>query len=196
MNSRTAILDRVRATRLPECLLPSLEQAWVHYDDPVQQFADVLRSVGVSFSSEQNMAQVAAWLQQTEVFQNSQRICSLVPELSLGNVELASIPDPHALADLDLVIAAGEMAVAENGAVWVSDRDIPHRAALFIAQHAVLIVPRSGVVHHLHQAYERIAFQQPGFGVFISGPSKTADIEQSLVIGAHGPKSLHVVLVY
>ena len=84
--------------------------------------------------------------------------------------------------------------MAENGAVWVIDRHVRQRAIFFIPQHLALVVPREKIVHNLHEAYRRLAFDGPGFGVFISGPSKTADIEQSLVIGAHGPRSLTVIL--
>jgi len=99
------------------------------------------------------------------------------------------------LEDVDIAIARGDFAVAENGAVWVTDRDMTHRAILFITQHLVLVVPRDQVIDNMHQAYERLSFAGAGFGVFLSGPSKTADIEQSLVIGAHGPRSLTVFLV-
>jgi L-lactate dehydrogenase complex protein LldG len=79
--------------------------------------------------------------------------------------------------------------------VWVTDEGVPHRAIYFIAQHVALVVPASRVVHNMHEAYERLRFERAGYGCFISGPSKTADIEQSLVIGAHGARSLTVILV-
>lgn len=51
----------------------------------------------------------------------------------------------------------------------------------------------------MHAAYDRIAALEAaaayGFSTFIAGPSKTADIEQSLVLGAHGPISLTVFLL-
>ena len=85
--------------------------------------------------------------------------------------------------------------MAENGAVWVDPSELAHRVVLFIAEHLVLVVRESQLVHNMHQAYERLGTDLPGYGLFISGPSKTADIEQSLVIGAQGPRSLHVCLV-
>ncbi len=61
-----------------------------------------------------------------------------------------------------------------------------------IAEHLILVVDAGNLVHNMHQAYERLQFGETSYGVFVSGPSKTADIEQSLVIGAQGPRSLHV----
>jgi L-lactate dehydrogenase complex protein LldG len=64
-----------------------------------------------------------------------------------------------------------------------------------VAQHLALVVPAAELVQDLHEAYRRIRFDGPGFGLFIAGPSKTADIEQALVIGAHGARSATVFLV-
>lgn len=47
----------------------------------------------------------------------------------------------------------------------------------------------------MHQAYDCIGNQEYGFGTFISGPSKTADIEESLVIGTHGARGLMVFIM-
>jgi L-lactate dehydrogenase complex protein LldG len=96
---------------------------------------------------------------------------------------------------LDFFVGAGQFAVAENGAVWVASGQTSHRVLFFIAQHLALIVPASELVHNMHEAYRRLRFDRPEFGLFISGPSKTADIEQSLVIGAHGARSHTVFLV-
>jgi L-lactate dehydrogenase complex protein LldG len=89
----------------------------------------------------------------------------------------------------------GRFAVAENGAVWVTDAGVKHRAVAFIVQHLALVVPAGEIIDNMHLAYERLTFNDAGFGAFISGPSKTADIEQSLVIGAHGPRSLTVFCI-
>lgn len=89
----------------------------------------------------------------------------------------------------------GEFAVAENGAVWLNDSKNRHRSLYFIAQNIVIVVPKEAIVNNMHEAYEQVNFDNSKYGVFVSGPSKTADIEQSLVIGAHGPKSGYVIFV-
>jgi L-lactate dehydrogenase complex protein LldG len=84
--------------------------------------------------------------------------------------------------------------VAENGACWITDHGGANRAVCFLAQHLGVVVSAAALVNDLHEAYERISLERPGFAMFLSGPSKTADIEQSLVIGAHGPRSCTVVI--
>ena len=111
-----------------------------------------------------------------------------------GNLDLASITDPLQLAGVDLTILPAQLGVAENGAMWVSETEMIFRVLPFITQHLILVLERGKLVATMHQAYRRIEIGATGFGVFIAGPSKTADIEQSLVIGAHGPRSLAVVL--
>ena len=135
----------------------------------------------------------ATWRDWTPIAK-PRRIVSLVEGVGRANVDLEAIDDPHALQDLDFAVLPGQFAVAENGAVWFSAAGVKHRVVPFITQHLALVVPADQLLDNMHQAYDRLAFSEPGFGTFISGPSKTADIEQSLVIGAHGPRSLTVFL--
>ena len=99
-----------------------------------------------------------------------------------------------ALAQVQLAVLPARLAVVENGACWVAEADVGHRALPFSTEHLVLVVGRSTLVETMHEAYAEVQCDG-SFGVFIAGPSKTADIEQSLVIGAQGPRSLAVVLV-
>jgi len=124
------------------------------------------------------------------------KVASLTPGIPSRNVDLGAIEDPHDLEGIDVVIIPGKFGVAENAAVWVPGETLtPHRAIFVIAQHLILIVPAQEIVNNLHEAYERIRWSPNTFGIFVSGPSKTADIEQSLVIGAHGARSCTVILV-
>ncbi len=190
-SAKQIILSAIRRHHLPEAPLPSLDQSWITYPDSRQQFASVLESVGGRAVFVPNVAAVAAELASLPAWNAAQKTVSLVDGIP-GNVDLNQLADPHATEDIDFAILPGEFAVAENGAVWITDSGVKHRAIFFIAQHLALVVSARNIVHNMHEAYQRLSFDSPGFGAFISGPSKTADIEQSLVVGAHGPRSLTV----
>jgi len=193
--SRKQIVDSLRSHRLEASELPDLDQDWTWYDDPVAQFSTVVQAVGGRTVVVDNDREIDAELEKIRAYGDARNVCSLIPGIRKANVDVDTAEDPHELEDVDFFIAPGHFGVAENGAVWVTDELSKHRVLYFITQHLALVVPASEIVSNMHQAYERLAFNQPRFGLFISGPSKTADIEQSLVIGAHGARSLTVVLV-
>ena len=99
------------------------------------------------------------------------------------------------LEKIEHLVLRGNFGVAENGAIWLEDKDFPNRLLPFITQHLILLLDIRAIVPTMQNAYQLIKLTETGFGVFISGPSKTADIEQSLVYGAHGAKELTVLLI-
>lgn len=193
--SREAILKQLVAQSVAQVELPEVIQGdWIRYEDPLSQFAQTLRFVGGAYHEAESVADVARQLGKHPEWQSAKNIFSAVPEIA-GNVTLDEISDPHDLDRLDFVIYPGRLAVAENGAIWITDDQLRHRVVFFITQFLVLVIDRKSIVHSMHEAYALARPPLPGFGVFISGPSKTADIEQSLVIGAHGCRELQVFVV-
>lgn len=104
-----------------------------------------------------------------------------------------TVETPYELNGTDLAIIHGELGVAENGCIWIP-QNVKEKAVYFVSEHLVILLDKDKIVNNMHEAYNQIQFSEQGFGVFISGPSKTADIEQALVIGAHGAKGVTVVL--
>lgn len=195
MNNRQQILDALRACPLPETDLPTEPIDELVFPDPVAQFCQTVEAVGGSVLRAASADQVDETLKQIETLRAATNVWSLVPAISSSGGDWDHVVDPHELEVLDFCIIPGVFGVAENGAVWITNQQIRHRAAIWIAQHVAIVLPADEIVHNMHEAYRRLDLEPLEFGVFVSGPSKTADIEQSLVIGAHGPRSLTVVLV-
>ena len=195
MSSRDAILAAVRQHLPQSSPLPDLDGPWIQYPDPFAQFASVLEMIGGRCVRVASEAEIGRELTALPQFNSAKQIMSLVPGAIAGTVSMDQIHDPHDLANIDFAILPGEIAVAENAAVWVNEKNVRHRVIYFLCQHLSLVVRASDLVHNLHEAYERLSVATSPYGGFIAGPSKTADIEQSLVIGAHGPRSMTVFIV-
>jgi L-lactate dehydrogenase complex protein LldG len=194
-NSRQTILNQLRRQLPPAQALPALDDDWTTYPDPLQQFSTVLAGVGGNCVAVPTLADINAALARIQAYSEARIKVSQLPGVGEANLNLHDIPDPHQLEAVDFAIVPGQYAIAENAAVWLDDAHVRHRVLYFITQHLAIVVPRSGLLHNLHEAYARLQVSQRPFGIWISGPSKTADIEQSLVIGAHGARSLTVFLV-
>jgi len=193
--SREEILARLRAASPPARELPEARRFGQRFPDLRAQFAQALEDAGGQCVQIPAPEALGAALEELAPYRNGTRIASVFAGVPRGNVRLDEIADPHELRNVDLAIVRGELAVAENGAVWITEAALhPHRVLPWIAQHLALVVSAERLVNDMHEAYERIDVAR-GFGCFISGPSKTADIEQALVIGAHGPRSATVFLV-
>lgn len=184
MAARDEILARVRAAAPRPVELPDLSRfAPPRAFDLRERFEKSVIEVG---------GRLARSFAEVPEYAAARKIVSLAPGVA-GNVDLAAVRDPHQLHDVDFCVVPAALGVAENGACWIEDHGGANRAACYLAQHIGVVVSAASLVQDLHQAYERISLR-PGFAMFLSGPSKTADIEQALVIGAHGPRSCTVVI--
>lgn len=192
MTSRELILQNIRKNNVvKDTELPIYNNFGIKFDDVYSKFSQMLESVGgkALFIKKEELEKSIL-----KLYPDEKEIASNC-ELFKGNLNANEQDDPHKLKNIDLAVVKGNFAVAENGAVWVSNKDNIHRSLYFIAQNIVIVLDKKDIVNNMHEAYELISFENITYGAFISGPSKTADIEQSLVIGAHGPKSGYVIFV-
>jgi L-lactate dehydrogenase complex protein LldG len=193
MSSREQILSQIKINQ------PDYQELNVQfkfesvYENLYEKFAEILSFVGGKALEVNSYEEIKADIR--EHYQGVSNIATTISELSeLADFSL-NISDPHELEMLNLAIIKGEFAVAENAAIWVSEKQLPHRALPMITQYLAIVIHKSDILTNMHRAYERVKVDETGFGTFISGPSKTADIEQSLVIGAHGARGLVVYVL-
>ena len=191
--SKDSILNNIKRHTEEKFDMPDLDNLQgIRYPDVVAKFIEVSKGVGgdalILADGEELNARIRA------LYTDAKSIASNIPGITLATINPDDVDDPRSLNGTDLAIVKGEVGVAENACVWIP-QNVKEKAVYFIAEYLVIVLEKKNLVHNMHEAYAKIEFNANGFGVFISGPSKTADIEQSLVVGAHGAKGVTVVLI-
>lgn len=188
MTSREKILSRVKRHQPASTELTPVNIAPMAISNPLAKFKDVLISIGGAAIEIRSEDEIVHHLSSILPGKQDQRIVGMNPLEKNAD-------SPHGYQNTDITILRAEFAVAENGSVWVTDAAMIDRALPFICAHLIVIVRAGSIVPTMHDAYDRIGRSHYEFGTFIAGPSKTADIEQSLVLGAHGAKTLTCIIV-
>jgi L-lactate dehydrogenase complex protein LldG len=197
MSSRATILEKIKQNKPSKISeLPSLELfvlLGLDTFDLLEKYKTVLKSIGGDFVEVKGYDEIIDFVKKN--YATEKRMITTIPELA----EIATTDwfndDPHSLEDVELTLVKAHFGVAENSALWVTDDLLRQRVSVFIPQYLAIVVYKKDILATMHQAYDRIGNQEYGFGTFIAGPSKTADIEQSLVLGAHGARGLTVFIM-
>ncbi len=189
---KSTILQNIRNNKPADRPLPDLSKLPTMEGNLTQLFIQMAEGTGTRVFQVKSLQELPEVV--NSVYPDVKIWTSTFPELP-GSLSLEEVKEPLDLQGTDLAIIKGHFGVAENAAIWVTEAECGQRVLPFITEHLLIVVDADQIVPHMHAAYKRIKIDETGFGVFIAGPSKTADIEQSLVIGAQGARSLTVVLL-
>ena len=115
-------------------------------------------------------------------------VCRTEAGYDVGNLESCNVG-----------ITQCDALVAQTGSVLLTGRSAGGRALSVLPPHHVVLARRAQLVRDLPEAFallkQKYAANYPSFISFITGPSRTGDIERILVLGAHGPKKLTICCV-
>lgn len=161
------------------------------YTDPVAQFISMSNTVGAKVAELEKDADINGLIKR--LYPEAKVFASNMAEITIATLNPDTVGTAQELNGTDVGIVRGELGVAENGCVWIP-QTMKERAVCFISEYLVIVLSRSAIVSNMHQAYARINMTDYGYGTFISGPSKTADIAQALVMGAQAARGVTVIL--
>ena len=192
LTTRDKILSAIGQGKPALKPLPSLND-WnaVQYDDKIEKFIESFSGIGGQVILVNDKTGIKTFI--AENFSLTKIITTIKALDSIQQLD-SSIP-AHELEDIELAVLPAAFGVAENGAVWLTENEIQARVLPFICQQLAVVLNKQDIVNNMQEAYERIGDATYNFAAFIAGPSKTADIEQSLVLGAHGPKGMIIFLM-
>lgn len=172
--------------------MPDIRVDAISYPDTLEQFKQMSQNVGsvvVELREGEDLNDVIR-----RQYPEAKTFASNLPEITIAQKNPDTVGEATELNGTDVGIVRGAVGVAENGCIWIP-QTMKERAVCFISEYLAVVLSRDAIVSNMHEAYERIQMTDYGYGCFMSGPSKTADIEQALVMGAQAARGVLVVLV-
>ncbi|MBQ3909592.1 MAG: LUD domain-containing protein [Bacteroidaceae bacterium] len=193
MSTKEDILKRYRANIRQRFDMPDLSDIQaITYPDPLAQFVKMSEMVGGHVIEVDAGRDINTLIQ--ERYPEAKEIASNLPEVTIATRNPDTVGHAHDLNGTDVGVIRGMFGVAENGCIWIPQQ-MKEKAVCFISENLVILLKKSEIVNNMHEAYRRIEFNDYGYGTFISGPSKTADIAQVLVMGAQAARSVTIFLM-
>ena len=185
-------LNKLRKNTHVQFDMPDMDIRGIQYEDTLGQFVKMTEAVGghVIVAKEGESPDDLV----RRAYPEAKTFASNLPEITVATKNPDTVAEANDLNGTDVGIVRGEVGVAENGCIWIP-QTMKEKAILFISEYLIIFLDRKNIVNNMHEAYARIAMDPKyNFGTFISGPSKTADIEQALVMGAQAARGVTVVL--
>jgi L-lactate dehydrogenase complex protein LldG len=192
MTTRDQVLARVRANQPAAVPLPEVPAFERPGGSLLARFRAAAARMGAKVVDAPADADLAALV--LGLHPEAKVVCSATPEVR-GNRDLAALQSPAALDDVDVGVVRAVFGVAETGSVWLTDAELKVTALGFLPQHLVVLLDPAKILGNLHHAYRDRRRFDARYGVLMTGPSATADIEGVLIHGAQGVRSLTIVPV-
>ena len=195
MSNKEDILKKYRSNIHERFEMPDLSDITpITYKEPLSHFIEMSKNVGGNIIEVKENQDINALVK--ELYPDAKEIASNLSEITIATRNPDTIENAQALNGTDVGIIRGMFGVAENGCIWIPQQ-MKEKAVCFISENIVILLRKSQIVNNMHEAYKQIAFDSKydGYGTFISGPSKTADIAQVLVMGAQAARSVTILLM-
>ncbi len=186
------LLAKLRKNTREQFDMPDLTIKAIKYPDTVKQFIEMSQTVGGKVKCIKKSDDVNKVIR--ELYPEAKVFASNVPGITIAQKNPDTVAEANDLNGTDVGILQGELGVAENGCIWIP-QTMKEKAVCFISEELVILLDKKNIVDNMHEGYKRIEVPALGYGCWISGPSKTADIEQALVMGAQAARGVTVLLI-
>lgn len=187
------LFKKLRANTREQYDMPDMNIDGIKYADTYKQFVEMTQTVGGNVVEANKTDDLNMLIR--NLYPDAKVFASSLPYITIAQRNPDTIAEAKDLDGTDVGIVEGKIGVAENGCIWIP-QTMKEKAVCFISEYLVIVLDRQSIVNNMHEAYKSIEFDSTyNFGTFISGPSKTADIEQALVMGAQAARGVTVIIL-